>query len=881
MVNKISKSRYKSYGQKQRFTRRGSELTRQIDEIRRQREIEISGLRALADNEQRNDELYIRGLQRKGATELENKQQIHKFERDATSNALGALGVAAEGEIRALQGQAEEAGKWRDFWKDFAVNHSQKYAKLAEGAAKLIDEKRSIHLLNKLDPEFAYKAAENFTKGIKIVEKNALKEVGATKGKKGQILDPVTKKEVIVDSSRGVIHYHNKMVQDVKQGRAFYTSLLERIAKDETGKSLLTPSMAQNAYVSYSYELLKELKIDPSSKAGREITRQFAVWGRDVAESRWNQHQAQEDLGNIQKKSETLASEIKLALEATEPGKEQEELWNNAQITFQGLHHIINGSIYESTDGKFGLRSWNPQTLNAEVIKQVYPFLREMSYDELYTVFNKLKIFDETTAEKIKVKGQEVGILDKSKTNQEALLDLVIANADFRKKETAAKRDGQLKRLILPYDEAWEAAKKDKSKMAEFNKMIPSYISLVSSSKFKDTDYRTTAWERTKYNPAEYGSYQTYEKMLELVIDGDLEEAMILIASTAGTGEVQEAYGSLAHNEFGKLHTAINVINNLSWHNSTDVGAIQEAATDIYKKSMNAAFKDRTLNVDDKKVIKALRQHIIREIVNDKSEDTPDQVFQRAIETVDKAFDIGIKEQKGVYAATEASVSNWTIAEVDERTGKVTKPGGYGKKTKDSIRPDNLNNYIFHGFDDRIDHRVTQTLGFFNEEFIQAKEGSTKLTKVRLRENIQKNLNSPNSILTTDEKNFISMQVLGLEDIRDNRAISSNLKVLITMAKKYNNDITTKDVMNMVVDGLSANKELYGQLEGKTYPMGFDDITKKLTGKCAKNAKNNLSLCIAGLFKKAGVEVNEQLGKISIKNPTVDQYLELYAEPKQ
>jgi len=878
MVNKVSKSRYKSYGQKQRFSRRGSELTRQIDEIRRQREIEISGLRALADNEQRNDELYIRGLKAKGATELENKQKIHKFERDATSNALGALGVAAEGEIRALQGQAEEAGKQKDFWKDFAVNHSQKYARLAEGAAKLIDEKRSIYLLGKLDPKFAYKAADNFTKATKIVEKNALKEVGADKKKKNQILDPITKKEIIVGSGTSNIHYQNKMVQEVQKGRAFYASVMQRYAKDEFGKSLLTTSMAQDAYISYSYHLLKELNIDPASKAGREITRTFAVWGRDVAEQRWNQHQATKDVGHVQEKAETLATEIREALKITEPTQEQTDAWNNAQITFQGLHHIINGSIYESTDGKFGLRSWNPQTLNAEVIKQVYPYLKEMSYDELYTVFNKFKIFDETTAEKIKVKGQEVGILDKSKTNQEALLDLVIANADFRKKETAAKRDGQLKALILPYDQAWEKAK-ESGDFTEFNKMIPSYVSLVSSSKFNETDYRTTAWDRTKYNPSEYGSYQTYENMLGLVVDGDLEEAMILIASTAGTGEVPDAYGKLAHKEFRKLHTAINVINNISWDNAKDLGAINEVAKDIYKKSMNAAFKDRTLNVRDQEVIKALRQHIIREIVNDKSEDTPDKVFQRAIETVDKAFDTGIKEQKGVYAATEASVSNWTPATRDTN-GKVIKPGGYGKKSKDSIRPDNLNNYVFHGFDERIDSSVTQTAKFFADEFIRANapEGSTKLTKARLRENIEINLNNANSILTIDEKNLISMQVLGLEEVIDNRAINSNLKILITMAKKYNPKITTKDVMDMVIDGLSANKELYGQLEGKTYPMGLEDITEKLTGKCTKSTKNNFTLCVAELFKKNGVDINEQLQAVDIK---ADDFLNLYAEPKQ
>ena len=875
MVNKISKSRYKSYGQKQRFSRRGSELTRQIDEIRRQRETKISGLRALADNEQRNDELYIRGLQRKGATELENKQQIHKFERDATSNRLGALGVAAEGEIRALQGQAEEAGRQKDFWKDFAVNHSQKYAALAEGALKLIDDKQSIRMLAKLDPKFAYKAADNFTKATKIVEENALKEVGADKKRKNQILDPITKKEIIVGSGTSNIHYQNKMVQEVQKGRAFYASVMQRYAKDEKGNSLLTTSMAQDAYISYSYHLLKELNIDPASKAGREITRTFGVWGRDVAEARWNQHQSQKDLGTIQDKSETLASEIRLALAETEPTKKQEELWNNAQITFQGLTHIINGSIYESSDGKFGLRSWNPQTLNAEVIQQVYPFLKEMSYDQLYTIFNNLKIFDDGTAKVILEKGKEIGILDKSKENQKILLDLVLANDKFKQEQTQQKINSNLQTLIAPYDQAWEEGLKNDGDFTKFNQMKDSYIALVNSKQFENTTYRQDAWNRTRFNPVDYGDYTTFKNAEAEIIDGNLDEAIIILASTAGTGEIKEGYGNPDHKHFKRISKAVTRINNLT----KDVGTINEAALSIYKQSFKkTAFSDSLITEKDKRVITALKQHLIREIVNNESDDAAYKVMLDARETVSNAFLNGIEKQQGLYAATEASISNWTPATRAEN-GKIIKPGGYGKQGEKSSRPASLNNYVFHGFDERIDNSVTQTAKFFADEFIRANApaGSTKLTKARLRENIETNLNNTNSILTTDEKNLISMQVLGIEDV-DNRAINSNLKILITMAKKYNPDITTKDVMDMVVDGLSSNKELYGQLEGKTYPMGLEDITKKLTGKCTKSSKNNFSLCVAELFKKNGVDINEQLQAVDIK---ADDYLNLYTEPKQ
>ena len=88
------------------------------------------------------------------------------------------------------------------------------------------------------------------------------------------------------------------------------------------------------------------------------------------------------------------------------------------------------------------------------------------------------------------------------------------------------------------------------------------------------------------------------------------------------------------------------------------------------------------------------------------------------------------------------------------------------------------------------------------------------------------------------------------------------------MARKYNPDLTTKDVMNMVVKGLAANPQGgYSQLEGKTYPMGLEDITKKLTGKCTKSNKNNFALCITELFKQNGVDINSL---------TSDQILNLY-----
>jgi hypothetical protein len=260
----------------------------------------------------------------------------------------------------------------------------------------------------------------------------------------------------------------------------------------------------------------------------------------------------------------------------------------------------------------------------------------------------------------------------------------------------------------------------------------------------------------------------------------------------------------------------------------------------------------------------------MREIINDDSDDPAFKVFTNARNTVSAAFELGIDKEQGIYAATEASNANWTPAVVDNN-GKVIKKGGYGDKGEGSSRPSVLNNFVFHNFDNRIDSSVTLTAKTIADEFFPITRVYGDGTVIRdvplnLQARIETNLNGPNSILSTDEKNFIASNVFNGD--ADNRAISSNLKVLITMARKFNPNLTTKDVMNMVVKGIAANSQAgYSQLEGKTYPMGLDDITKKITGKCTKSNRNNFALCITELLRQNGVDIN---------NPPSDQILNLY-----
>jgi hypothetical protein len=861
---KISKSRYKSYGQKQRFQNRGDVLSASIDRIRQQREIEINGLKTLANNEEKNAQLQIRGLRAANDSQIDNINKINNFENKVTANRASAMEVRAEREIDAILGRAKEAEKRQKFYEDFASTHSQNYAKLAQGLYGLARKKQGERQLDRLDPNYIVEAGEIWTKSEKSVEKNANTEITSSDTKTNP-LDPVTKKEIAVQTLSSNRHYHNGVLQDVKNSRAAITSVIQRKAfVEENGerKSLLTPSLAVKTYREYGEEILRQTGIPRHSATGREIIKTLETWGRDVAEVRYNANQAFTDQNSIIKKVEIMAYEIKQAHAALDDTKKG-ELWDYVQTSNQSLHHIIQGAIYESSDGKFGLKSWNPQKVNAAILEYLHPHFKDLPDEEQYEIFDNILNFNADTGKLTIMNGETVGMLTRSKELQEKLVELQDQARQQREKDIKNKQDSDRRDKIAPFDDAWQ--KGIDGDWTEFNAMKNDYIRVLESDLLKNTPYQTEGYNRLNWNPNDYSDFNTFESALGEYTDGNIDTALIILANNSGGKEIDSGYAY--DPRFEKMNKAVKVINSLDG----DVGAVDKAALDIYKLSFGkTAFKDSLINEADRRVITAIKHHLMREIINDDSDDPAFKVFTNARNTVSAAFELGIDKEQGIYAATEASNANWTPAVVDNN-GKVIKKGGYGDKGEGSSRPSVLNNFVFHNFDNRIDSSVTLTAKTIADEFFPITRVYGDGTVIRdvplnLQARIETNLNGPNSILSTDEKNFIASNVFNGD--ADNRAISSNLKVLITMARKFNPNLTTKDVMNMVVKGIAANSQAgYSQLEGKTYPMGLDDITKKITGKCTKSNRNNFALCITELLRQNGVDIN---------NPTSDQILNLY-----
>ena len=475
---KISKSRYKSYGQKQRFQNRGDVLSASIDRIRQQREIEINGLKTLANNEEKNAQLQIRGLRDANDSQIDNINKINNFENKVTANRASAMEVRAEREIDAILGRAKEAEKRQKFYEDFASTHSANYAKLAQGLYGLARKKQGERQLDRLDPNYIVEAGEIWTKSEKSIEKNANTEI-TNSDTKTNPLDPVTKKEIAVQTLSSNRHYHNGVLEDVKNSRAAISSVIQRKAfVEENGerKSLLTPSLAVKTYREYGEEILRQTGIPRHSATGREIIKTLETWGRDVAEVRYNANQAFTDQNSIIKKVEIMAHEIKQAHAALDDTKKG-ELWYYVQTSNQSLHHILQGAIYESSDGKFGLKSWNPQKVNAAILEHLHPYFKDLPDEEQYEIFDNILNFNADTGKLTIMNGETVGMLTRSKELQEKLVELQDAARTQRETDLKNKLDSDRRDKIAPFDDAWQ--KGIDGDWTEFNAMKNDYIRVL------------------------------------------------------------------------------------------------------------------------------------------------------------------------------------------------------------------------------------------------------------------------------------------------------------------------------------------------------------------------------------------------------------------
>ena len=77
----MAQSKYKRHSRGGRFRQQGDGLRASVDEIRRQRQIEIDSLKTQALQQKERDSLQISGLRNVAKSESENRNVLQNLER--------------------------------------------------------------------------------------------------------------------------------------------------------------------------------------------------------------------------------------------------------------------------------------------------------------------------------------------------------------------------------------------------------------------------------------------------------------------------------------------------------------------------------------------------------------------------------------------------------------------------------------------------------------------------------------------------------------------------------------------------------------------------------------------------------------------------------
>ena len=854
----ISRSRYKTYGQSKGFKNRANSLQISVDRIRQRNENKIKGVERLQKQEEERTKRTITGLNQNEATRAEIAQIHQNMELDIYRKKRDAIEVRASREVENLKGQAIEAGKQVSFWQDFSDTGVKNYTKLAQGLYGYLQYREGQDLINKADPEWFDLAGDQLIKQVKNIEEDGF-QASLKRGADGKLLHPITKKEINASAGEWNGYYHNYEAQEFKKHRDSITSFLEQNARFKNGNTMLNPSLAPSVFASFAYNVLSVKDIPADSKAGRDIIRTATNWGRDLGIERQGAWQANQDSIKFKNRARALGTELRTFLGQQSGTTEQKITIEHLNTTFKTMHPMLEGSIFEINKGKYGLRKdWTQATLAEAIITEVFPYVKDLPYAELRSTINKMIAFNATTGKPIKEKGTTVGILDKVPDAEKVLKRLFNKEQKFQEESQKVELEKDRQAIIAPAEEAYNRCSLNKNDCGDWEAIKGDISRSIAQPLFDNSPLRATWQARTKYSKKSHGDLYKYENVLALVEKGDIEQALIFLVNR-GT-DIESGY--LNDERFEGLRSSINAIKGAG-----GIPAIKESARLIYNKSktpLSAILKDKgAKSTMDSKVMTALEHHILREIVKDSSDSTPQVKVSNARDKVEKEFLLGL-DGKGYYAAIDAAKAHYTPAVIDSKTNKVIEAGGYGGKTKTSIKESDPTGFIFKTFDSRIDSGVTWNANDIKTTFLgdPLQEGETTTTSfstAKLADNIARNLQDPDkSILTEDEKRDV-MRIVLRGNTTDTDVISSNLKILSVYARAVDPNMTHKEVMDMVVTGLAQDPSgLYKGLNGKSYPMDLDDLTKKITGSCSKNQRNNFTKCIAEIAKQNNFKINNE-----------------------
>ena len=830
---------YKRHSRGGRFKNQGEGLRTSVDKIRQQRQTEIDAMKLQAGQADAISKLQISGLKNVSKVESENRGMLQKLENEIYTKKRNAITVRSDREVENLLGQAKELGKDAAWWEKFANTHSKEIGKAAQGLTDYAQYRQAVNAEETREPNEAEALAQNINDMYTTVYGDAVNSAE-------QIVDFKDSKAVVISAQGNRFNWairEKEFTQDINS----FVQLVQRSTPGEFNHQ----TAAQHT-VNAAYLYLRQHGIPFSSKSGRNIIAVAKRAGAQKSEQFYSKVTYDADQKDIDYNAEAFSAVMPRLIDRIETAEQggnealAKKLREEVQLVQRGFHKVINGSYQDLGQGKYGIVPRNPKELNMEIITKTFPYMadRFMEPSDAIEFYNSIYTFNPKDGTTVIENGSTVGMVEKSKDIEEHIFKTVETYQKKEKAKTQLIEQGRRVKKLEPYKDVWDKAVESGDYSTLNQEWQSGLLKSLLTPEMNGTDEQKKAFWWLGYDKGIHGDLQKFLQIKSDFESGDVNEALTGLAQI---GDIPEGYAN--------FHSTAVEIMQLPDEGKTITKRAKELIDAVHDSTLVAGLKDYGDTNQVNTMINLATSRIINLMATDTTEGKSAQAkFEDASTQVSKEIKEGL-DGKGLFAAKRAS--SYKPAQYD-KDGKRTKDGYIEEADADE------SGYYFLAADNFVNpgqaysQETVQEL-FFTSGLANIQGGPQTYSNTYLQDKLSRNLNSNKSILSSDEKRNIIND--GIRGNYDAKSIPDNLLMVVAMAKKNDSNVTTKEVMDMVLNGITEGAE-FKAYSNVRWSANHEDLTKKITGSCTGNAKNNYALCLGQLAKDKGVDLNTQLLKL-------------------
>ncbi len=858
----MAQSKYKRHSRGGRFRQQGDGLRSAIDNIRQQRQIEIDSLKTLALQQKERDSLQISGLRNVGKNEAENQNILQNLENKIYQNKRNAISVKADRDVDSILGKAKELGKESEFWEEFSSTHADKYAQAASGLFDLAQYNAAINAYEGMSDDQKKIAEASYENSYRIVEDemgNSIIEIDSLKDRK----DLITSSVGWLANNR---HLHNKLANDYLQTSKSRQDFL-RSAKTKDGRSLYNKDTAGQMTMNAAYNYCFTNGIPLNSQAGQKIisnAKQMAVAETtSLIKSDYfknDQLDIQEHLGFVKdayKDINRAATKPILKNGAWYSGRisGQEEFEDSLYL----LYHIVEGSHVKGTDGSI-LAPGHPSR-QAETPKQKWERVLNLAAEAI----DFKTVADGIDALNIPVRNMNTGkvvlnkkgkpaeyIFDKHpESKTEAIRILKHKETNSISKREAKIRTDQIKDfadIVAPLDTDYDNN--------DFSNSLLNKDWVLSASQWALDPKNNTSPEST-YILDILGQSPTLFSKNSYTDNKTLSMKISRVDNEFLTGDVNGALFSYTQlgvevPRLSKMHEALVAANKVTDFSNK----VKKTITNSFKSKLSAGILETQISRKDdleEMVEKGIGRFMV--VWASKSDVTDvDARFELTKDILEKEISDGLTKQIG-----------WASASETLKAGDLTSGWKFAALSNKDLSTDreytvtDINN-LFSSWEKENKNLTSSTifkLGNVNE---------SKVNNVLIA-NFDK--------LVTLEDSYRLLNAISTGEA-SNELLPKNLAKFIAVTKGAGYNLTTREVMNMVIDHIKENgdtiwtkdKTIDSQFKNYDYewPAHPEDLLKEKCNITPPNRADGVGIQVCQYLKNQGIDMNESIINEYLKN---------------